>query len=78
MKPYYIYIISIILCLTSCKNHSEEWEKLQDVETYIEEQPDSALSILQSINSDNLINLKEKAKCFIAFYGNGQELYRPY
>ena len=62
MKPYYIYIISIILCLTSCKNHSEEWEKLQDVETYIEEQPDSALSILQSINSDNLINLKEKAK----------------
>lgn len=62
MKPYYIYIIGIILCLTSCKSHSEEWEKLQDVETYIEEQPDSALSILQSINSDNLINLKEKAK----------------
>ena len=62
MKPYYIYIIGIILCLTSCKNHSEEWEKLQDVETYIEEQPDSALFILQGINSDDLATQEEKAQ----------------
>lgn len=62
MKPYYIYIIGIILCLTSCKNHSEEWEKLQDVETYIEEQPDSALVTLQNIQPENLANKEEKAK----------------
>lgn len=62
MKPYYIYIIGIILCLASCKNHSEEWEKLQDVETYIEEQPDSALAVLQDIRPENLATPKEQAK----------------
>lgn len=62
MKPYYIYIIGIILCLASCKRHSQEWEKLQDVETYIEEQPDSALAVLQDIRPENLATPKEQAK----------------
>lgn len=62
MKSYYIYIIGIILCLASCKRHSQEWEKLQDVETYIEEQPDSALAVLQDIRPENLATPKEQAK----------------
>ena len=62
MKPYYIYIIGTILCLTSCKNHSEEWERLQDVETYIEEQPDSALAMLQDSRPENLATPEEQAK----------------
>lgn len=62
MKPYYIFIIGIMICLTSCKRHSKEWSILQDVETYIEERPDNALSILQSIESDNLSNQGEKGK----------------
>ena len=62
MKLYYIYIIGIIFCLTSCGHHSQEWEKLQDVETYIEEHADSALSILQAMNPTHLTNKEEKAK----------------
>uniref|UniRef100_UPI00307A6172 hypothetical protein n=1 Tax=Phocaeicola coprophilus TaxID=387090 RepID=UPI00307A6172 len=56
MKAYYIYIIGIILCISSCKNHSQEWEKLQDVETYIETNADSALVTLQNIQPENLAN----------------------
>lgn len=62
MKLYYIYLLGIILCLTSCKNHSKEWEKLQDVEIYIEEQPDSALAVLQDIRTENLATPEEQAK----------------
>ena len=57
MKAYYIYIIGIILCISSCKNHSQEWEKLQDVETYIETNADSALVTLQNIQPENLANV---------------------
>ena len=62
MKPFDVYIISVILCLISCKNHSQEWEKLQDVETYIEAKADSALVTLQNIQPENLSNKEEKAK----------------
>ena len=62
MKPFDVYIISVILCLISCKNHSQEWEKLQDVETYIETKADSALVTLQNIQPENLSNKEEKAK----------------
>lgn len=37
MKTNYLYIIGIILCLlTSCDRHSQAWETLHDVDTYIE------------------------------------------
>lgn len=62
MKKYNLIIISLILCLTSCGRHSQAWETLQDVETYIEEHADSALSILQEIDSTHLVNKAEKAK----------------
>ena len=62
MKLYYIYIIGIILCLASCDRHSPAWEKLQEVETYIEEHADSALLVLQDIRPENLANKEEKAK----------------
>lgn len=62
MKPYYIYIIGIILCITSCTHHSQEWKTLQDVETYIEEHADSALLTLQNIRPEYLVNKEEKAK----------------
>lgn len=61
-KAHYAYIIGIILCLTSCNHHSKEWEKLKDVESYIEEKPDSALSVLQNIDTGVLSNQEEKAK----------------
>lgn len=67
MKLTYICIIGIILCLISCNCHSQEWETLQDVETYIEEQADSALSVLQAINPIHLANKKEKARYALLF-----------
>lgn len=62
MKAYYIYLIGIILCIASCTRHSQEWDKLQDVETYIETNADSALVTLQNIQPENLANKEEKAK----------------
>lgn len=59
---HYIPIIGIILCFISCGSHSPEWEKLQEVETYIETHADSALTVLQNIRQSNLINKEEKAK----------------
>ena len=56
------YILSFILCLASCTRHSKEWEKLQDVETYIVTNADSALVTLQNIQSEKLANKEEKAK----------------
>lgn len=62
MKTLLISTISIFFCLTSCTRHSKHWETLLDVETYIETQADSALTILQGITSDELANKEEKAK----------------
>ncbi|MDO4181892.1 MAG: hypothetical protein Q4D36_11465, partial [Bacteroidales bacterium] len=59
---HYIYIIGIIGSLVSCNSHSKEWEKLQNVETYIEEHADSALAVLQNIHPQDLANQEEKAK----------------
>lgn len=56
------YILSFILCLASCTRHSQEWEKLQDVETYIVTNADSALVTLQNIQPEKLANKEEKAK----------------
>ena len=62
MKTYYIYIIGLIFFIASCTRHSPEWQKLQDVETYIETHADSALVTLQNIQPENLANKEEKAK----------------
>ena len=62
MKSYNIYILSFILCLISCTRHSKEWNKLQDIETYIVTNADSALVTLQNIQPEKLANKEEKAK----------------
>ena len=58
------YIITIIfaLCLASCSQHSKHWETLTQIETFVEENPDSALSVLQGIEVDDLSGSEEKAK----------------
>ena len=61
MKQYIIVII-LALCLVSCSHHSKHWETLVQVESYIEEIPDSALSVLQGIEVDDLSGSEEKAK----------------
>ena len=59
---HYIYILAIILCLTSCTNSSKHGETLMQVESFIVERPDSALTILQGIDTTTLKNEEEKAK----------------
>lgn len=48
MKQYIIGII-LALCLASCGQHSEHREALTQVESFMEERPDSALSVLQGL-----------------------------
>ncbi len=59
------HLLSIILftaLFISCNTHSNNWETISKVETFIEEHPDSAFSVLQRINPDELNNKEEKAK----------------
>lgn len=59
---HYIYILAIILCLTSCTNSSKHGETLMQVESFIHERPDSALTILQGMDKEELSGEEEKAK----------------
>ena len=61
MKQYIIVII-LALCLVSCSHHSKHWETLTHIEAFVEENPDSALSVLQCIEVDDLSGSEEKAK----------------
>lgn len=58
----YIIILIVFLSLASCTKHSEHWETLAQVESYIEERPDSALVVLQGIETDELVGDEEQAK----------------
>ena len=58
----YISIIILALFLVACDRHSCHWETLMQVESFIEEKPDSALSVLQDIDVDGLSGKEEKAK----------------
>lgn len=58
----YIIILIVLLSLASCTKHSEHWETLAQVESYIEERPDSALVVLQGIDNEELANDEERAK----------------
>ena len=61
MKQYIITII-LALCLGSCGQHSKHWETLTQVESFMEERPDSALIVLQGIDIEELASKEEKAK----------------
>ena len=50
------------ICLISCNSHSKHWDTLSQVESYIEERPDSALVVLEQINTSELSCKEEKAK----------------
>ncbi len=57
-----IAIIFCALCLASCNQHSQHWDTLVKVDSYIEEKPDCALVVLQQIKSDELPNKEERAR----------------
>lgn len=57
----YIFLLAA-LSMLSCSRHSVHWETLAQVETFIEEQPDSALAALQHIDAQELAGKEERAK----------------
>lgn len=55
-------ILFLVICLASCNSHSTHWDTLSQVESYIEEKPDSALVTLEQIDISELSGKEEKAK----------------
>ena len=60
MKNYAKHISQVLLCILAllimicCQRNSEAWEKMDIAEHIMNMQPDSALSFLNSIETDNL------------------------
>ena len=59
---HYISIIILAIFLFSCNSHSKHWEAISQVESHIEERPDSALVVLEQIVPSELSSKEEKAK----------------
>ena len=57
-----LLVIILALCCVACDNHSTHWGTLTDVESYIEEGPDSALVVLEKIDVSELSSKEERAK----------------
>ena len=74
----YIIILIVLLSLASCTKHSEHWETLTQVESYIEEGLDSALVVLQGVDNEQLANDEERAKhALVALYRSPRRYGRP-
>ena len=58
----FIFTIILTIYLVSCSSDSIYLRTLCEIESYIEEQPDSALTVLQDIHAYELSSDKERAK----------------
>lgn len=58
----YLLPILFAFCFFSCQHHSDNWEKICDIENYIESHPDSALTVLEAIDVEKLSSDEERAK----------------
>ena len=57
-----LFILAVALTFVSCNRHSEHWNTLSNVESYIVEHPDSALIVLEQIDVSELSSKEERAK----------------
>ena len=57
-----LLVIILALCCVACDNHSTHWNTITDVESYIEEHPDSALVVLEEIDVSEFSSKEERAK----------------
>ena len=57
-----LFILVFAATFVACERHSEHWSTITEMETIIEERPDSVLNVLQSIDTDELIGDEERAK----------------
>ena len=62
----YKYVVAILLLCTSCSNYKTE---LKDVESYINERPDSALAFLQSIDISSVKGKSVKNHYYLNCFG---------
>lgn len=58
----YLLPILFVFCFFSCQRYSDNWEKICDIENYIESKPDSALTVLEAIDINSLSSDEERAK----------------
>lgn len=56
------FLTSILILIASCNNHSEAWQEMNYAQQIMEEHPDSALIILNNIDSISLKGDEERAK----------------
>ena len=57
-----VVLLLVAFCYSSCRNISDIDSTLDDISEYMEERPDSALSVLQNMDPSQLANKKQKAK----------------
>ena len=57
-----LFILAFAATFVACERHSEHWTTITEMETIIEERPDSVLNVLQAIDTDKLIGDEERAK----------------
>ena len=57
-----LFILVFAATFVACNRHSEHWTTITEMETIIEERPDSVLNVLQAIDTDELIGDEERAK----------------
>ena len=55
-------VVILAVCLISCSSHSHYRDTLSQVESYIEERPDSALVVLELMKASGLSGKEDKAK----------------
>ena len=57
-----LFILVFAATFVACERHSEHWTTITEMETIIEERPDSVLNVLQAIDINELIGDEERAK----------------
>ena len=57
-----LFTLALALTFVACNRHSEHWSTITEMETIIEERPDSVLNVLQDIDTDELSGDEERAK----------------
>ena len=57
-----LFILVFAATFVACERHSEHWTTITEMETIIEERPDSVLNVLQTIDTDELVGDEERAK----------------
>ena len=56
-----LFILVFAATFVACERHSEHWSTITEMETIIEERPDSVLNVLQAIDTDELSSKEERA-----------------